>query len=113
MSREQSFLKMLEATANIQWNISMILEAKAVEAEKLRNWVLNHVVEESFADHEKQLSHPLDVHEQLIEVIEGLTKLQSGFSSNLKTILPEEDDGEDGGGFGDMFGGMDYEGSDK
>jgi hypothetical protein len=113
MSREQSFLKMLEATANIQWNISMILEAKAVEAEKLRNWILNHVVEESFADHEKQLAHPLDVHDQLIEVIEGLTKLQSGFSNNLKTILPEEEDGDDGGGFGDMFGGMDYEGSDK
>jgi hypothetical protein len=113
MSREQSFLKMLEATANIQWNISMILEAKAVEAEKLRNWVLNHVVEESFADHEKQLAHPLEVHDQLIEVIEGLTKLQSGFSSNLKTILPEEGDGDDGGGFGDMFGGIDYEDSDK
>lgn len=114
MSREQSFLKMLEATANIQWNIAMILEAKAVEAEKVRNWVLNHAREESFGDHEKQLSHPLDVHEQLIEVIEGLTKLQSGFSNNLKTILPEEESSDDDDGdFDDLFGGMDMDGLDK
>lgn len=116
MSREQSYLSMLDAAAKIQWNVAMILEAKAVEAEKVRNWILNHALDSSFEDHEKQLSDPLDVHEQLVEVIEGLTKLQNGLSSNLKSLLPEEEkslSGEDGG-FGGLFGGgFDLEDSGK
>ncbi|WP_059049564.1 hypothetical protein [Paenibacillus senegalimassiliensis] len=119
MSREQAYLHMLDAAAKIQWNIAMILEAKAVEAEKVRNWVLNHVVEANFDDHEKQLSDPLDVHEQLVEMVEGLTKLQNGLYSNLKTVLATEDeeaggDGDLGGGFGGLFGGgFDLEDSSK
>lgn len=101
MSREQALMQMLEANVKIQWNVAMILEAKAVEAEKVRNWILNHVHEHSYADHEKQLSDPLEVHEQMVEIIEGLTKLQSGLCSNLKTILPQEEGSSgDGGDFG-------------
>ncbi|MCM3700466.1 restriction endonuclease subunit S [Paenibacillus macerans] len=117
MSREQSYLNMLDAAAKIQWNVAMILEAKAVEAEKVRNWILNHVLENSFEDHEKQLSDPLDVHEQLVEVIEGLTKLQNGLCSNLKSLLPEEEEKSmsgDDGGFSGLFGGsFDLEDSGK
>ncbi|MED4959362.1 restriction endonuclease subunit S [Paenibacillus macerans] len=117
MSREQAYLNMLDAAAKIQWNAAMILEAKAVEAEKVRNWILNHVLENSFEDHEKQLSDPLDVHEQLVEVIEGLTKLQNGLHSNLKNLLPEEEEDSlsgSGGGFSGLFGGgFDMEDSDK
>lgn len=105
MSREQAYLNMLGAAVQIQWNVALILEAKAVEAEKVRNWVLNHVHEGSFENHEKQLSNPLDVHEQLVEVLEGLTKLQNGLCSNLKTILPPEEESSDGGGLGGLFGG--------
>ncbi|MGG6311751.1 restriction endonuclease subunit S [Paenibacillus macerans] len=123
MSREQAYLRMLDAAAQIQWNVAMILEAKAVESEKVRNWILNHVLESGFEDHEKQLSDPLDVHEQLVEVVEGLTKLQNGLCSNLKTVLSteEEEAGGDGGlggldgGFGGLFGGggFDLEDSSK
>lgn len=119
MSREQAYLNILDAAAKIQWNVAMILEAKAVESEKVRNWILNHVLDSSFEDHEKQLSDPLDVHDQLVEVIEGLTKLQNGLCSNLKTVLPPEDEegGGDGGldgSFSGMFGGdFDLEDSSK
>lgn len=113
MSREQAYLNMLDAAAKIQWNVAMILEAKAVESEKVRNWITNHVLESSFEDHEKQLSEPLDVHDQLVEVIEGLTKLQNGLCSNLKTVLPEADEEGGGtgldGGFGGLFGGGDFD----
>lgn len=113
MSREQAYLNILDAAAKIQWNVAMILEAKAVESEKVRNWILNHVLESSFEDHEKQLGDPLDVHDQLVEVIEGLTKLQNGLCSNLKTVLPEGDEegGSDSldGGFGGLFGGGDFD----
>lgn len=34
MSREKAYLQMLESTAAIQWNVALILEAKAVEAER-------------------------------------------------------------------------------
>ncbi|EES72972.1 restriction endonuclease subunit S [Paenibacillus phoenicis] len=113
MSREQAYLNMLDAAAKIQWNVAMILEAKAVESEKVRNWILNHVLESSFEDHEKQLSDPLEVHDQLVEVIEGLTKLQNGLCSNLKTVLPPDvtegsGDGLDGG-FGGLFDGGDFD----
>lgn len=115
MSRVQAYLRMLEAAAKIQWNIAMILEAKAVEAEKVRNWILNHVLESSFENHEKQLSDPLDVHDQLVEVVEGLTKLQNGLCSNLKTVLAtDEEEAGDGGGLGGLFGGgFDLEDSSK
>lgn len=43
MSREQSFMNVLDAAAKVQWNVAMILEAKAVEVEKARNWIINHV----------------------------------------------------------------------
>lgn len=43
MSREQAMIHMLDAASKMQRNVSMILEAKAVEAEKVRNWALNHL----------------------------------------------------------------------
>lgn len=121
MGREQAYLNMLDAAAKIQWNVAMILEAKAVEAEKARNWIINHVSESSFEDHEKQLSDPLDVHEQLVEVVEGLTKLQNGLCSNLKTVLAtdEEETGGAGGmgsldgGFEGLFGGGGFDSEDS
>lgn len=105
MSREQAYLNMLGAAAQIQWNVAMILEAKAVEAEKVRNWMLNHVHEGCFEDHEKQLTSPLNIHEQLVEVLEGLTKLQNGLCSNLKTLLPSEEESGGGDAMGGLFGG--------
>ncbi len=98
-------MNILDASSKIQWNVAMMLEAKALEAEKARNWTLNHMSASSFSDHASQLGQPMGVHEQLVEVIEGLTKLSNGLNSNLKAILSS--DGEEGGGsgFGDMFGG--------
>ncbi|WP_433943963.1 restriction endonuclease subunit S [Paenibacillus sp. SN-8-1] len=106
MSRNQAYLNMLDASAKIQWNVALMLEAKAVEAEKVRNWTLNHLHGHSFDEHEKQLMSPLSIHEQIIEVLEGITKLQTGLSSNLKAVLaPQEDSNSSGGGMGGMFGG--------
>ncbi|MNN29272.1 hypothetical protein D3C81_1428700 [compost metagenome] len=82
-----------------------MLEAKAVEAEKVRNWTLNHLHGHSFDDHENQLSKPITVHEQIIEVLEGITKLQTGLSSNLKAVLAPQEESNDSGGMGGMFGG--------
>ncbi|MEK3789029.1 MULTISPECIES: hypothetical protein [Paenibacillus] len=104
MSREQAMMHMLDAAAKLQRNVALILEAKALEAEKARNWTINHVMAHTFETHEDQLQKPLEIHEQMVEMLEGLTRLQTGLCSNLKAVLEEESaDGLDGM-FGDSFG---------
>lgn len=106
MSREHAYLNILDAMAKIQWNVAMILEAKAVEAEKVRTWSLNHIHAQSFEDHEDQLAKPIGVHDEIVEIIEGLTKMSNGLCSNLRSLLSSGDSsGDDSGGFGDLFGG--------
>ncbi|AGA57325.1 hypothetical protein Theco_1153 [Thermobacillus composti KWC4] len=108
MSREQAYMRMLNAAANIEWNVAMILEAKAVEAEKMRNWLINHVTSDAFADHESQVKQPIGVHEHVLETIKGLTKLNRGLTGVLKAVLGGNED--DGGNFGGLFDGkFDFE----
>lgn len=107
MSREKAYLQMLESTATLQWNIAMILEAKAVEAEKVKQWTQHHIHAKAFDNHEEQLKESLSIHEQIVELVEGLTKLENGLYSNLKAVLgsgEEEGSGEGFGGTGDGFG---------
>lgn len=110
MDRTDSYLSYLDATAKIQYNVALILEAKAEHAEKSRNWICHHLstaAYESNADHVKKAT---EIHEQLIEVIEGITKMEVAFAKNLGVLIAEEEDssgfgGGGVGGFGDMFGG--------
>ncbi|URJ44029.1 restriction endonuclease subunit S [Paenibacillus polymyxa] len=104
MSREQAMIHMLDAASKMQRNVSMILEAKAVEAEKMRNWTLNHLAPSAFETDEEQLGRPLEIHEQMVEMLEGLTRLQTGLCSNLKALLDQDE--QQGGGMEGMMGGM-------
>ncbi|KJD46053.1 restriction endonuclease subunit S [Paenibacillus terrae] len=104
MSREKAMIHMLDAASKMQWNVSMILEAKAVEAEKMRNWTLNHLEPRAFDTDEEQLGRPLEIHEQMVEMLEGLTRLQTGLCSNLKALLDQDE--QQGGGMEGMMGGM-------
>lgn len=109
MSREQAFLRMLNAAASIEWNVAMILEAKAVEVEKMRNWLINHVTSDAFDDHESQVKHPIGVHEHVLETIEGLTKLNRGLTGVLKAVLGGDEEAG-GGSLGGLFDGkFDFE----
>lgn len=118
MSRELSYLTMLEATAIMQHHISVILQAKAIEAEKAKRWICYHIFDGSFADKEEQLKQSVEIHEKVIEVIDGLTKLENGLAHNLKAVLNKEEQGFGGfGGFGGFdaesgFGGMSSQGGD-
>ncbi|WP_195572164.1 restriction endonuclease subunit S [Paenibacillus sp. 1001270B_150601_E10] len=105
MSRDHAYATMLEAMAKMQWNVAQILEAKALEAEKNRNWVLNHLNQQAFATHLEQLNEPIEIHEQVIEVLEGLAKLQYSLARNMNVLLVEQsrghyqgDGSEDAGG---------------
>ncbi|CAM4013840.1 restriction endonuclease subunit S [Cohnella lubricantis] len=106
MNREHAYHLTLDALAKLQWNTAMILEAKATEAEKVRNWLLTHATRDTWAAHAEQLAASLQFHEQNVELIDGLTKLCQGLNRNMKAIL--QPDGEDGGGDGmaSLFGGL-------
>ncbi|WP_151736657.1 restriction endonuclease subunit S [Paenibacillus tengchongensis] len=106
MSREKAYLQMLESSAAIQWNIAMILEAKAVEAEKVKQWTQHHIHSRVFESQQEQLKESISIHEVVVELVEGLTKLENGLYSNLKAVLGSGEEGGDG------FDGMSGEGFD-
>lgn len=101
MSKEQSYLRIIAANASIQKHIAVILEAKAKELEKSRIWTCSHLHPQQYEDHKDLLEEPLKVHEQMIEIIEGITKVENGLAKNLSILLEEEEDNEGmfGGGF--------------
>ena len=105
MQREEACEVTLDAIAKIQRNVSLMLGAKAVEADKVKNWMLHHITEGTYTTHMDRLATCLQVHELQIEVIDGLTKMMNGLSRNMRAILnPETDDAGGmmsfGGGFG-------------
>jgi len=109
VSREKAYLRMLNAATSMEWNVAMILEAKAVEAEKMRNWLINHVTSDAFADHESQLKQPIGVHEHVLETIDGLTRLHRGLTGVLKAVIGGDEEAG-GGNLGGLFDGkFDFE----
>jgi hypothetical protein len=106
LNREEAYLSMLNATAKMQYNISLILEAKALEAEKTKHWLCSHLEGSSFNGHEEQLIQAVAIHLQIVDVIDGLTKLENELGKNLKIILDQDEDSESGGfgGGNGLFG---------
>ena len=109
MSREAAYARMLDASAKLQWNVAMILEAKATEAEKVRNWLLTHMTKDTYTVHSDQLSTSLQFHEHNVDLIDGLTKLCNGLNRNMKAILEPEEE-ESGGSMASLLNGF---GSDE
>lgn len=113
-NREDAFLNILKASVKMQRNISKILEAKAVESEKVRDWTLNHLHAANFMTDEDQMKETHHVHSQIVEIIEAVTKMETGLCSNLKVVLTQEGEvNASGGGFGNMLGGGDMGDYDK
>lgn len=98
MSKEESFLRILDASVVIQYNTYLILQGKAVEAEKVARWVLTQ-----YPRSKGELSDPLSIHEQIVEQIEGLTRIGSGLCRNLRIILGTDEQGDNSMGL-DTFG---------
>ncbi|NOU96522.1 hypothetical protein GC093_25365 [Paenibacillus sp. LMG 31456] len=113
MSRTDSYHKMLQAAANFQSNIALILEAKSAEAARSSQWICQHLASDHFESHSDQIKKTIEIHEQLLEVIDGMTKMEVALAKNLQVLLGQseaESDSSGGGGteggsgdFGDMF----------
>ena len=93
--RNETYIHIMDAMARIQGNIAFILEAKAIEAEKNRNWLCEFVQDGAFSDHKEQVKQAIVVHEQLIEVIDGIVKMECGMSRNLKVLLNKNEEETD------------------
>lgn len=104
MKREDAYHLTLDAIAKMQWNVALILEAKATEAEKVRNWLCTHITNDTYVAHNDQLSTCLKINKQNVDIIDGLTKLCNGLSRNMKVILNPETDESDN--MASMFDGM-------
>ncbi|MBP1966979.1 restriction endonuclease subunit S [Paenibacillus aceris] len=107
MDRTESYLSILDAMVKIQYNVALILEAKAVHAEKSRNWICNHLSTAAYEDNAAHVKESQNIHAQLLSVIEGVTKMEVAFAKHMGVLLgkgEEASSGGAGGGFGDLFG---------
>ncbi|KIL38760.1 hypothetical protein SD70_24470 [Gordoniibacillus kamchatkensis] len=116
MSREHSLRKILHSVTRFQEEVADILGAKATEAEKVRNWITLHMLPHETDDYEERLKLTMGIHDQMIEVIDGLTRMESSLGQHLKVLIgQEEPGGQDGpegigpphgqGGGAAMYGG--------
>ncbi|MFC5447342.1 restriction endonuclease subunit S [Paenibacillus aestuarii] len=107
MDRTESYLSILDAAAKIQLNVALILEAKALHAEKSRNWICHHLSTAAYENNADHLKNTSEIHEQLISVIEGITKMEVAFAKNLNLLIGQDEEEASGmgagGGLGDMF----------
>ncbi|MCZ8519160.1 MULTISPECIES: hypothetical protein [Paenibacillus] len=107
MSRKDSYYHMLQSASKFQYNISLILEAKAVEAARSCQWLCGHLSEEHFRDHGEQVKTTIEVHEQILEVIDSMTKMEQALARHMQLLLAGQEDGGGqglgGGGDGDFF----------
>lgn len=93
MEREEAYDLTLDAIAKIQRDVSLIIGAKAIEAEKVRNWLLEHINEGAYRAHTDRLATGIQIHEMQIEVIDGMTKMLNGLSRSMRAIMnPEPED---------------------
>ncbi|MCL6459918.1 MAG: hypothetical protein K6T85_18135 [Gorillibacterium sp.] len=104
MSRDQSYLLMLEASALMQQSISRILTAKMEEAKINQVWISSQLLPSQYEDASGLHKQSMELHDQLIEVIDGIAKMEFGLARNLKIILNRDEPQQS---YGDMFGGVD------
>ena len=89
--RSKAALRILEAAANLQWSVAEMLEAKASEMESLRDWVTDTVRWSNVKDQNAFVLRSCDFHGILIEVIQGVTRMESGLASHLNELIVEEE----------------------
>ncbi|RTE02096.1 restriction endonuclease subunit S [Paenibacillus whitsoniae] len=106
MSREELFMQMLEATARVQEEIALMLEARVVEARKAQNWVLLHLTSENLEGHEHKMKQTADYHSGIIDLIDSLTKMEAALNHQLTALLGKNEGGSGFGFSSGLEGGM-------
>ncbi|WP_199618385.1 restriction endonuclease subunit S [Paenibacillus alkalitolerans] len=104
MTKADSSMRILAAAASIQWNIADILEAKAEEMESFRRWVTGTLQVSEFTGPPDLLQRSSDFHEQLIDIIAGMTKVEQGLSRHMQLLLEQEEESVGDNLLGSMMG---------
>jgi hypothetical protein len=107
VNRDEAYLLILQSAAFFQQQIAMVLEGQALASQKSRDWLCNHVSSSAYTSHKTQAKQANEVHEQLLEAIGGITKLEAALGKYLEVLIGQKE--ESGGGMGDM-GGMGFSG---
>ncbi len=94
MTNRQAFTRILAANANIQHHLAVILEAQARDMAKVGAWTHSQVHSSGYSLHEAQFRDALRIHERMVEVIEGITKVETGLARHMKMALHSDSDGD-------------------
>lgn len=98
MSKEKAFMSILNASTLIQLYIAEILEEKADESQKSSNWICNHFTESSIEHDGNRLKQIYEIDEQVLKVIDGITKMETALGHNMKILLGQDDSNYGTGG---------------
>lgn len=91
MSNAEAGLRILAASASIQWSVADMLEAKADEMETLREWLIHTLRASEFESPEAMIHHSCSFHAVLLEMLGGVTKIEQGLAQHLELLLVEEE----------------------
>jgi len=92
VTNKQAFTRILAANASIQHHLAVILEAKANEMAKVGAWTQSQVRSSGYPMHEVQFKDALRIHERMVEVIDGITKVEIGLARHMKMTLHNDSD---------------------
>jgi hypothetical protein len=109
VDRDESYLLILQAAASFQKQIAMVLEGQALASQKSRDWLCNHVSSSAYTTHKTQAKQANEVHEQLLEAIGGITKMEAALGKYLEVLIGQKEESGGMGGMGSM-GGMGFSG---
>ncbi|WP_261381180.1 hypothetical protein [Paenibacillus cremeus] len=94
---------MLMSVSHFQHNIALILEAKALEASRSSQWLCHHLSAAQFGqNHGEQVKRSVEIHDHVLDVIDGLTKMEQALAKNMQALLGEPE-APDSGSLGDML----------
>src|SRR5690606_7459622 len=97
-----AYMRILAADADIQYHLASILEAKANELAKAGEWTMQHIHRSSEHNLAGQLKEAMKIHGQMIEIIEGITKVETGLARHIKMVLSDGDSSAQSTGDADL-----------
>ncbi|CAH1229925.1 hypothetical protein PAECIP111891_06575 [Paenibacillus allorhizoplanae] len=93
LDRTDLYMQMLDATAKLQYEISLMLEARVVEASKSQNWICQHINTTNLEGHDHKMKVTGQIHESVIELIDGLTKMENALNRQMKALIGKHPSG--------------------
>ncbi|CAN7324687.1 hypothetical protein LJR153_001805 [Paenibacillus sp. LjRoot153] len=93
LDRTDLYMQMLDATGKLQSEISLMLEARVVEASKSQNWICQHINTTNLEGHDHKMKVTGQIHESVIELIDGLTKMENALNRQMKALLGKQSSG--------------------